>query len=254
MKPREIINNIAKDAGYKVHRLYQIFTTPPFDMYNYQTFDILSIILKPDSNCIDVGANKGDILKKLIKCSPNGRHFAFEPIPKLYQHLTKAYGRKATISDYAISDVNSSSNFHYFHDRPAVSGFKNRNFDNTYIQSTIEVQTRSLDSLIPGNLSIDLIKIDVEGSEYLVLVGSKDLIRRCKPFILFEFGYGGADYYDTTPEMIFDFITEMGMELNLLSYFLMKREGLSKTEFCGQYYKGYNYMFIAYDPNKYQKE
>lgn len=250
LKKSDLITNAAKNIGFATYKLHKIFTKPPFDEYNYQTFDIFSRILKKSSNCIDIGSNKGDILKKIIKFSPHGIHFAFEPIPSLFHRLLNIYGNRSKIYNYALSNKTGFSNFHYFTDRSAVSGLKSRGLDKEYACSIIKVETKLLDDVIPCDISIDMIKIDVEGAEYLVLEGGKNIIWNNKPFIFFEFGHAGAQSYNTTPEMIFDFISKMGMKINLLSYFLMGREGLNKIEFCGQFYKAYNIFFIAYDPKK----
>lgn len=244
-----IVKEFAKELGYIVYKLYQKFRNPPFDEYNYQTFDVFKKILKKDSNCIDIGANKGDILKKILKASPHGMHFAFEPIPHICTELNRKFGKKVKILNCALSNKNGMSEFHFFIDRPAVSGLAKRHFDIDYRCTTIQVATHCLETMIPANLKIDLIKIDVEGAEYLVFDGARNLIKKYKPVILFEFGYGAADLYHITPDMMFDFMSEMNMEINTLSYFLENKPALNRAELRGQFQKGYNYFFIAYAAN-----
>ena len=48
---------------------------------------------------------------------------------------------------------------------------------------------------------------------------------------------------------MFDFMSEMNMEINTLSYFLENKPALNRAEFRGQFQKGYNYFFIAYAAN-----
>jgi SAM-dependent MidA family methyltransferase len=43
----------------------------------------MSRVLKKDSNCIDIGANEGTILRDMLKFAPRGDHMAIEPIPDL---------------------------------------------------------------------------------------------------------------------------------------------------------------------------
>ena len=228
---------------------------PPFDRYDFQTFDVLKKILTANSNCIDIGAHKGEILRKILKNAPNGRHFAFEPIPFLYKRLDAKFGRRVTVSDHALSDKAGTASFTVVKDRPAVSGFKGRTFDDrNYDSQLIEVKVDRLDDVIPDILAIDLIKIDVEGAELMVLSGASEIIRKNKPVVLFEFGLGGSEQYGAAPEMMFDFFNSHGMVLSTLQYFLAGYAPLEKADFCGHYYKGYNYFFIAYDPSgKYLK-
>ena len=57
--------------------------------YDIYTLKILGKILKPASNCVDIGCHKGEILESMLKFSPEGRHYAFEPIPYLFAYLQR---------------------------------------------------------------------------------------------------------------------------------------------------------------------
>src|SRR5438045_917799 len=50
--------------------------------------------LRPNSCCVDIGANQGGFLEMFCRHSPNGAHSAFEPIPHLYERLVKLYGSR----------------------------------------------------------------------------------------------------------------------------------------------------------------
>ena len=60
--------------------------------YDRLTKKILKEHLQKDSNCIDIGCHKGEILEMMLKYSPDGTHYAFEPIPDLYEELLTNYG------------------------------------------------------------------------------------------------------------------------------------------------------------------
>jgi hypothetical protein len=55
--------------------------------YDRLTRKILKNQLEVNFNCIDVGCHKGEILDLMLKYAPEGEHYAFEPIPYLYQEL-----------------------------------------------------------------------------------------------------------------------------------------------------------------------
>jgi hypothetical protein len=55
--------------------------------YDRLTRKIIASHLRPDSNCIDVGCHKGEILDLMLKYAPNGTLYAFEPLPHLYSAL-----------------------------------------------------------------------------------------------------------------------------------------------------------------------
>ena len=96
------------------------------------------------------------------------------------------------------------------------------------------------------NPRIDFIKIDVEGAEFPVLKGAGKTISRCKPLIIFEFGIGAADYYDSKPAPLFDFLTiKCGMRLFTLKGLLNNAKSLTINEFSSLYFEKKEYYFVA---------
>lgn len=242
---------ISKKALYQVYRLTEAFYRLPVDKYDFQTTELIRKHLKKDSNCIDIGANMGHILMEIVAAAPNGKHFAFEPIPDLYTSLRKRFSKNTMVFNYALSSAKGSTTFNYYPARPAVSGFKERNNQIMEEPTLLAVQMEKLDDLIPGHIKIDLVKIDVEGAEYQVLQGAINVLRNNKPLVLFECGLGGADVYGTTPDDIFDLLAACGLCISTIEYFNAHKQAFSKEEFSGQFYKNYNVFFIAYDPTRY---
>lgn len=242
---------ISKKALFQVYRLTEAFYRLPIDKYDFQTTELIRKHLKKDSNCIDIGANLGHILMEIVAAAPKGKHFAFEPIPDLYTSLKKKFSKNTTVYNYALSSKRGSTTFNYYPGRPAVSGFRERNKLVGQEPTLLSVQMEKLDDLIPENLKIDLVKIDVEGAEYEVLQGARKVLQKNKPLVLFECGLGGADVYGTTPDDIFDLFAECGLGISTIEYFNACKQPFSKEEFNGQFYKNYNIFFIAYDPNNY---
>src|SRR5690606_32774538 len=107
------------------------------------------------SNCIDVGCHKGEILHFILKYAPQGRHFAFEPIPTFYNRLQTKFGSKAHIYPFALSDSNGQTTFNWVKNAPAFSGLKQRTYlvKNPDIE-VIPVKIRMLDELIPQDVQI----------------------------------------------------------------------------------------------------
>ncbi len=216
--------------------------------YDIQTKKIFKQILKPDSNVIDVGCHKGEILDLILKFAPDGSHIGFEPIPSMYENLVKKYRAKSNcvISPIAVSNKIGTSSFNYVISNPSYSGIKKRSYDNPSEKDTkITVETNLLDNIIPPDQKIDLIKIDVEGGEMLVLEGAKKIIRNHKPVILFEHGLGASDFYETGPEDVFQFFDGFGYEIYTLKEFLNDEKPLKKETFNAQFYEKINYYFLA---------
>jgi len=216
--------------------------------YDRYTAKIMRKVLKPGSNCIDVGSHDGEVLEYMLRLSPEGSHWAFEPIPEYYQALVRMYGDRATVLPYALSDKDGETNFHFVRSAPAYSGLKKR----SYATSTpdiceIRVQTRALDNVIPPGTCIHFMKIDVEGAEYDVLKGARALIKECRPAIVFEFGLGASEYYHTSPEDVYKLLREeCGLRISLLKDFPGKNNALSFEAFEKHYQDKTEYYFIAH--------
>ncbi|MEJ7587902.1 MAG: FkbM family methyltransferase [Ferruginibacter sp.] len=239
---------ISKKLLFQVYRLSEAFYRLPVDKYDFQTTQLIRKHLKKDSNCIDVGANMGHILMEIVAAAPMGKHFAFEPIPHLYASLKKRFKKNTTLYNYALSSEKGTASFNYYPNRPAISGFRERDPQIGETPTQLTVQMEKLDDLIPDNIKIDLLKIDVEGAEYQVLQGARKMLERNKPIVLFECGLGLADVYDTTPAQIFDLFLSCGLAVSTIEYFNARKKPFSKEEFNGQFYKNYNIFFIAFNP------
>ena len=219
--------------------------------YDRLTKKIMNKTIQVDSNCIDIGCHKGEILDIILKNSPKGKHFAFEPIPKMFSDLQLKYGDKCKVFPHALSDEIEKTSFTYVKNAPAYSGILKRKYDisNPDIE-IIEVDKNKLDNLIPENIKIDFIKIDVEGGEFHVLKGGKNTIVKNKPVIIFEFGLGASEFYGTKPENLFDFLSdECKMDISTLQSWLKNEGTLSKQEFNDLYFNNTEYYFIAHPQN-----
>lgn len=239
----------AKRVMYRLFLLSEKSFRGPFNKYDFQTFMVFRRFLRADSNCIDVGANVGHILREMIAAAPRGIHYAFEPIPDLFGHLRKRYGKRANVFNCALSNADGESAFMYYSNAPALSGFAECEKKWGELEHVkLKVRTMRLDDVIAPAVRIDLIKIDVEGAELLVLEGAKATLQRNRPIVLFECGAPGPDASSNTPERIFDLFSECGMAVSLIEYHLRGGAPFTRDEFCGQIYKGYNYFYMAYDP------
>ena len=54
---------------------------------------------------------------------------------------------------------------------------------------------RTIDSLIPEDENVTLIKMDIEGSEYEAILGAKRVIQKNKPRLAISIYHSGEDYY-----------------------------------------------------------
>lgn len=216
--------------------------------YDRLTKSIMKRCIQSRSNCIDVGCHKGEILDVMLALAPQGNHFAFEPLPVLFHQLEEKYSGKATIYPYALSDVSGTSTFQFVKNAPAYSGIHKRKYDTaTPDIEQISVELKTLDMLIPKDTRIDFIKIDVEGGEFGVIKGAKQLLKKWKPYIIFESGLGASDYYGTKPGELFLFLaSEIGLKISTLKAFIKHDAPLTQKEFEAHFNNNSEYYFIAH--------
>lgn len=216
--------------------------------YDRQALAIMKKLLRKDSNCLDIGCHKGEVLDEIIKLAPAGKHYGFEPIPEYYNYLIKKYGSNKNIHiiKKALSDSSGSAEFNWVKNAPAYSGLKERAYSikNPEIEK-IEVELTNLDDMGNDFPKISLIKIDVEGAEMKVLEGGKIFIQKHRPYIIFEFGMGAADFYGVTPEHVYTFFSNVQYELHTLKGFLQDTKNLHRETFIEMYNKNIEYYFMA---------
>jgi len=204
---------------------------------------IIRYILKEDSNCIDVGAHNGDVLAEILQLSPLGNHYAFEPLPDKARSLRELFPQ-VKIYEVALGDKKKEANFFYNVSNPGYSGLKQRRYDKppTEIRN-ITVQVCRLDDIIPPDLPIDFIKIDVEGGEYQVMKGAVRTIKTYKPYIIFEHGKGASPFYGTTPSMVYDLLVK---ECGLKIFFLDGSGPLSESAMIDVFENESAWNFLAH--------
>jgi len=215
--------------------------------YDRLTRIILKEHLQKNHNCIDIGSHQGEILQLMLQFAPDGNHYAFEPIPHLYNRLKNKFGNKANVYPYALSDENGTTKFQFVKNAPAYSGIKKRRYDITNPDiEVIEVEIKKLDDVVSVSDRIDFVKIDVEGNEMAVFKGARETLKRNKPIVLFEFGKGAGDYYGTTASDLFSFINhEIGLNIYTLDDFLKKAESLDQKRFEYLFHTIKDYYFVA---------
>jgi FkbM family methyltransferase len=221
------------------------------DLYDLHTISIMKRVLGKRSNCVDVGCAEAKLLRWMQKLSPEGEHYAFEPIPTAYQKLVKLFAKHDNVQlfNLALSNLNGESSFQHVIDRPTYSGLKERTYTNASERiEQIMVRTARLDDIVPRSQQIDFIKIDVEGAELLVLKGALETIRNSRPVIVFEHGLGAADHYGTSPEDVYSLlVSQCGLAISLMADWLRdpSMSPLTAEEFSKQYYDRLNFYFVA---------
>lgn len=195
--------------------------------YETSLRDIINTHLKEGNCFFDLGAHWGYFtLIAAKKVGYKGKVCSFEPMPmnfnRLQTNVNKNHLQQVELFELAISNKNGSVHFSNSSD----------SFANTYLgtnkSDSLEVKTKSLDYLV-FNESLpnpDFIKIDVEGAELDVLLGSTQILQTHRPLLhlsTHEIHRDGVD------EKCVRLLKENGYNVQLIA---SKMEGLIKDYFC----------------------
>ncbi len=174
---------------------------------------LIRFLLRPGSNCLDVGASRGKFLQDMAQVATRGRHIAYEPVPDLALDLRRRFPL-VEIRQRALSNEDASTTFVHVLD-PGMQGysrlapFVDGNIPRGLHTEVLTVRTERLDGHLPDGWLPEFVKIDVEGAEMLVLEGALDTLRRAKPVVAFEHGW----HPELSPEL-YDLITSaVGLRL-----------------------------------------
>lgn len=139
-------------------------------MYDYNNMHFIKMLLRNGGIFFDIGANIGSYT--LIASEQNkAKVFAFEPHPLTFQLLQKNLEinkyNNALAYNYALGSVNGMISF-TDNSKSSINHIVN---DNSDIKNTIKVNCIRVDSFCNEyNVQPNIIKIDVEGFEYDVLL------------------------------------------------------------------------------------
>jgi hypothetical protein len=104
------------------------------------------------------------------------------------------------------------------------------------------VEVARLDDLVPDDLPVHFVKIDVEGGELAVLEGGRTLLRRWRPVVVLEHGWNaGVSADPTVTEGVWQELTTAGLGLYRLRAWLddgppLTRGGFDEALGSGEFY------------------
>jgi FkbM family methyltransferase len=144
--------------------------------------------IKAGDTVVDLGAHIGYYTLLAAKCvGKQGKVYAFEPDPHnfslLKKNITVNGFQNVILVNKAVSDANRKTKL-YLSERNKGD---HRLYNSNDKRKSITVDTITLDSYFKqlDNPSIDLIKIDIQGSEMKAIQGSEKILKENKHLIIF---------------------------------------------------------------------
>ncbi|CAM8663344.1 MULTISPECIES: FkbM family methyltransferase [Sphingomonadales] len=148
---------------------------------------VVSSILQPAMYVLDVGAGAGQFaVRAARKVGPAGRVVALEPHPGSLRSLL------ANILTHTPNNVDAlpfgaadGDGFLTLIDEDSASTSRDVvHSDLTSGDNSMVVYARTIDSLIPIDKRVDVIKIDLDGFDHRALHGASKTLSRCRPHLL----------------------------------------------------------------------
>ncbi len=171
---------------------------------------LLAGSLGTGSTYVDAGTNRGQVLREAVRVAPEGRHVAFEPIPALAAEVARGFPG-VECRPLALGARRETARFCHFTALDGWSGLRRSPeiSDERGRPEYFEVQVSTLDAELEG-LDPRVIKIDVEGAELGVLEGTRQVLARARPLVIFEHVAEAARLYEATPEALWELLDGAG--------------------------------------------
>jgi len=174
---------------------------------------ICAVTLQKGLSYIDIGAHKGRYLNEVLNYTsiPTDDLYPFEANPNLAQELRKNF---KNVQQMAISNFEGFADFNICN-YDGLSGLSERKSGappgSTFEKATVQVS--KLDSF-KFDKKVGLIKIDVEGAEYEVMLGALNTIKTHKPLVFIEHGPTDEKYTEIEESKeLFGLINDIGYEI-----------------------------------------
>jgi FkbM family methyltransferase len=190
--------------------------------YPYEFRPEIEDIVSPGDTVLDIGANVGQyaaLLARLV--GPKGRVISFEPEPRTFAMLESIVGKiglsNVETMQLALADFDGTAHIVRVFDEKGLQEIGHTHLASASASepASVEALVARLDTLCSESLRVEtcsFVKIDVEGSESLVLRGAETFLATRRPVLLVELDVAMSARYDTSPDETIAFLNGVGYE------------------------------------------
>ena len=185
-----------------------------YGYYEKEIGDLIKKILKPDDVFLDIGANIGYFSLLAAIYLPTANIISFEPVKLVFKQFEEniSFNNISNITpiNAAVGEKDDMKEIYVSaEDNLGMSSFQK---PENYSGNNEKVKVIAIDSWFrsSGLSKIDLIKIDIEGSELFALKGMNETLLEFKPLIIIEINPDTLRLFNQNSLDIFGHLKQLG--------------------------------------------
>ena len=210
---KKLASNFYMQVNPSEHIQQQLFW---YGHYEKEIGDLINEILQPNDVFLDVGANIGYFSLLAAIHQPSAKIISFEPVTTVFklfeENISLNNVSNITTINAAVGEKDDEREIYIStEDNTGMSSLQK---PENYSGKKERVKVIEIDSWFrsSGLSKIDLVKIDIEGSELSALKGMNDALLNFKPLIIVEinpdtlrlFNHGSVDIINLLKQLGFD--------------------------------------------------
>jgi FkbM family methyltransferase len=188
---------------------------------------LLRSLLAPGMTFVDVGAHVGyHTVSAAHRIGSSGVAIALEPSPANFRFLC------ANLLLAGASQVEAIPAAAWRKTELLELGLCTDNSGDHRISDSrggrcVTVQAVAVDDIIPADLPVHVVKVDVQGRDHIVVEGMAQTASRCRPTVLVEFWPEGIKEFGDNPENVLDSYRALDLRIQILGDLAV--DGISNT-------------------------
>jgi len=217
-----------------------------YGCYEKELGDLLKKMLRPNDVFIDIGANIGYFSLLSATISPSVKVISFEPVKDLFQKMKENFSINNSKNIVAINTAVGETNEQHelFLSAPDNLGMSSFHQPENYSGRKEKVEVIVFDDWFKtsGLTKIDLIKLDIEGSELAALKGMRAVLIEQRPVLIVEINPKTLSLFGLKPLDICNYLIQLNFEV-----FLISENGRLKHLISNEINQTVNVLFIHTD-------
>lgn len=191
-----------------------------YGCYENELGDLLKKVLRSNDVFIDIGANIGYFSLLSASISPTVKVISFEPVKDLFKKMTENFSindsKNIVAIHAAVGEVNEERElFLSASDNQGMSSFHQpENYSGR--KEKVEVITIDHWFKTSGLTKIDLIKLDIEGSELAALKGMGSVLEEQRPSLIVEINPETLSLFGLKPLDIYNYLNQFNFDRFLI--------------------------------------